>query len=220
MLPKAHLTLHFRMSGSRWVVTPAWLSGLWRSFLYNSSMYTWDGALSVHLETEWLGLEMIKMHGPPGQCTHQAPGHLSCSELGRAQNAHPTESVLLRITWEPEWLSPGKCTKLKARFGQCPCRAPSSLSSVDLGSTRRLELGQMQCGPYTVSTPHTCQRCLFAVSLPPHNTTEQVSLNKWPPLPPCVRVEIRHWRGKRKEKAKTKEREPLWKWQLQQNKTL
>ena len=32
MLPKAHLTLHSRMSGSRWVITPLWLSGSWRSF--------------------------------------------------------------------------------------------------------------------------------------------------------------------------------------------
>ena len=30
MLPKAHLTSHFRMSGSRWVITPSWLSGSWR----------------------------------------------------------------------------------------------------------------------------------------------------------------------------------------------
>ena len=32
MLPKAHLTSHSRMSGSRWVITPSWFSGLWRSF--------------------------------------------------------------------------------------------------------------------------------------------------------------------------------------------
>ena len=32
MLSKAHLTSHSRMSGSRWVVTPSWLSGSWRSF--------------------------------------------------------------------------------------------------------------------------------------------------------------------------------------------
>ena len=32
MLPKAHLTLHSWMSGSRWVITPSWLSGSWRSF--------------------------------------------------------------------------------------------------------------------------------------------------------------------------------------------
>ena len=36
ILPKAHLTSHSRMSGSRWVITPSWLSGSWRSFLYSS----------------------------------------------------------------------------------------------------------------------------------------------------------------------------------------
>ena len=40
MLPKAHLTLDSRMSGSRWVFTPSWLSWLWRSFLYSSSVYS------------------------------------------------------------------------------------------------------------------------------------------------------------------------------------
>ena len=39
MLPKAHLTLHSRMSGSMWVTIPSWLSGSWRSFLYSSSVY-------------------------------------------------------------------------------------------------------------------------------------------------------------------------------------
>ena len=42
-LPKAHLTSHSRMSGSRWVITPSWLSEdlfLWRSFLYSSSVYS------------------------------------------------------------------------------------------------------------------------------------------------------------------------------------
>ena len=39
MLPKAYLTLHPRMSGSRWVIIPSWLSGSWRSFLNNSSVY-------------------------------------------------------------------------------------------------------------------------------------------------------------------------------------
>ena len=38
MLPKVYLTSHSSMSGSRWVsvITPSWLSGLWRSFLYSS----------------------------------------------------------------------------------------------------------------------------------------------------------------------------------------
>ena len=32
MLSKAHLTSHSRMSGSRWVITPSWLSGLLKYF--------------------------------------------------------------------------------------------------------------------------------------------------------------------------------------------
>ena len=40
MLPKAHLTSHSRVSGSRWVITPSWFSGSWRSFLYSSSVYS------------------------------------------------------------------------------------------------------------------------------------------------------------------------------------
>ena len=40
ILPKAHLTSHFRMSGSEWVTTPLWLSRSLRSFSYSSSMYS------------------------------------------------------------------------------------------------------------------------------------------------------------------------------------
>ena len=40
LLPKAYLTLHYRMSGSRWVITPSWLSKSLRSFLYSSSVYS------------------------------------------------------------------------------------------------------------------------------------------------------------------------------------
>ena len=39
MLPEAHLTSHSRMSGSR-VITPSWLSGSWRYFLYSSFEYS------------------------------------------------------------------------------------------------------------------------------------------------------------------------------------
>ena len=40
MLPKVHLALHSKMSGSRWVITPSWSPGSWRSFLYSSSVYS------------------------------------------------------------------------------------------------------------------------------------------------------------------------------------
>ena len=36
MLPKVHLSSHSRMSDSRWVIIPSWLSVSWRSFLYSS----------------------------------------------------------------------------------------------------------------------------------------------------------------------------------------
>ena len=40
ILSKAHLTSHPRMSGFRWVITPLWLSGSWRSFLYSYSVFS------------------------------------------------------------------------------------------------------------------------------------------------------------------------------------
>ena len=40
MLPKAHLTLHSSTSGYSWVITPLWLSGSLRPFLYSSSVYS------------------------------------------------------------------------------------------------------------------------------------------------------------------------------------
>ena len=76
---------------------------------------------------------------PPtgGDCTRQAPGHLSCLDLGRAQNEGPTKSVPLLSTQEPEpeQLRPRKCMQPQALFGQFPCTATWSLSSVDWEST-------------------------------------------------------------------------------------
>ena len=40
ILPKAHLTSHSKMSGSRWVITPFWLSRSLRPFMYSSSVYS------------------------------------------------------------------------------------------------------------------------------------------------------------------------------------
>ena len=40
MLFKGHLTSHYRMSNSRWVITPSWLSGSVRSLLYSYSLYS------------------------------------------------------------------------------------------------------------------------------------------------------------------------------------
>ena len=128
-----------------------------------------------------------QMHPPTpgGDCTRQAPGHLSCSDLGRAQNADPTESVPLGIylriwTWAAEtW---------EEHATQGPPQTVPRQSNLEPEKCRpwnhtRSEQGQTQCSWNTLSTPHTHQGYLFAVFLPPHSTTEQVSLNKWPPRP-------------------------------------
>ena len=79
-----------------------------------------------------------------GVCTHQALGRLSCSKLGRAQNAGPTDSVPLWSTREPEpeQLRPGKCMQPRACFSQFPCRATCSLSSVDQKRTHAMSWGK------------------------------------------------------------------------------
>ena len=47
MLPKAQLTSHSRMSGYRWVITPSSLSGSWSSFLFISSVFSWQNSVSL-----------------------------------------------------------------------------------------------------------------------------------------------------------------------------
>ena len=77
-------------------------------------------------------------------CTCQTSGHLSCSDLGRAQNAGPTRSAPLWNTQKPEseQLRPGKYLQPRACFGQFPCRAAWNLSSVDWESTHAMSGGK------------------------------------------------------------------------------
>jgi len=46
MYPKSHLTLDSRVSGSRWVITPSWLSESLRAFWYSSSVYSYHFSMS------------------------------------------------------------------------------------------------------------------------------------------------------------------------------
>ena len=119
-------------------------------------------------ETEQLGWGGDTLHCPTwGECSRQPPGHLSCSDLRRAQNAGPTESVPLWSTREPEWLRPGKGTQPRTHFREFPCRATWSLSSVDRESTHG-EQGQTQCGwDYWVCKHSPHMPVIFACSVPP-----------------------------------------------------
>ena len=68
-----------------------------------------------------------KMQPPTGgDRACQAPGHLSCSDLGRAQNTGPTKSAPLWSTSEPqpEQLRPGKYMQPRARLRQFLAEQP------------------------------------------------------------------------------------------------
>ena len=70
-----------------------------------------------------------KMHCPTwGKGTRQAPGHLSCSDLGRAQNSGPTESVPLwsTIEPEPEQLRPGSVCNPGPALDSSPAKQPGA----------------------------------------------------------------------------------------------
>ena len=70
MFPKALLTSPSRMSGSRWVTTPSWLFGSWRSFLHSSmySLLTMPKPLTV-----WITINCGKFWK-----RWEYPDHLTC----------------------------------------------------------------------------------------------------------------------------------------------
>ena len=116
----------------------------------------------------WDG-EVIRRSAQLGECAHQAPGHQSRSDLGRAQNAGPTESASLWSTREPEpeRLRPGKCTQPRACFRQSPCRATWSLGSVDRESTHAMSGGKPSVAQTLRVLPtHASEICLQGSSLP------------------------------------------------------
>ena len=87
------------------------------------STSAWEGVLVVHPENQVAETGEAINHS---YCTCQAPGHLSCLDLGRAQNAGPTESALLKTTQvsESERLRPGKCIQPRASLRQFPAEQP------------------------------------------------------------------------------------------------
>ena len=110
-----------------------------------------------------------KTHCTPEECAQQAPCHLSCSDLGRAQNAGPTKYLPFWSTQElePEQLRPGKCMLPRACFRQFPCRATWSLSSVDRESTGAMNGGKPSVVQTMRALPkHASDICLQCSSLP------------------------------------------------------
>ena len=68
ILPKAHLTSHSRMSGSRWVITPLWLSGSLKLLFYSPSVYPGEGngTYSIFLPGKSYGRRSLAGYSPWG----------------------------------------------------------------------------------------------------------------------------------------------------------
>ena len=90
MLPKAHLTLHSRMSDSRWVITPWWLYGSLGSFLYNSSPWLTEWEICGLLSLTWAGpsllhhLAFMEFLSMGRNCSAWGPS-VSCLSLSKSE---------------------------------------------------------------------------------------------------------------------------------------
>ena len=70
MLPKAHLTSHFRISVYRWVITPSYLPGSWRATHWNieTEFHLWT---PVQFSSVQL-LSCVQLFASPRTAAHQA----------------------------------------------------------------------------------------------------------------------------------------------------
>ena len=98
-------------------------------------------------ETKWPGLKRwIRHMAHLGQCTLLGPSFMgfgpSCQAAWTWEGQRTTEHLGLCPWGAAKWLRPGSCIKHRAYLGQCPCRAPWSLSSVDVGNTCCLGCGK------------------------------------------------------------------------------
>ena len=107
--------------------------------------YTVDECTRYHLVIQVAGTgEVIRRTCHLRRVRLPATGRLSCLDLGRAQNAGPTESAPLWRTQEaePEWLRHGKCMKPRA----CSLQSNLEPEQCRLGKHTCHEWEQTQCG--------------------------------------------------------------------------
>ena len=81
--PKAHLTSHSRLSGSRWVTTPSWLSRSWRLFLYSSSVYSFH--LFLISSASVRSLSFLYLTHPSTECSLDISNFLEISSFSHSR---------------------------------------------------------------------------------------------------------------------------------------
>ena len=131
----------------------------------------------------WNGVGDKPQPSTGGDYTRPAPGHLSCSDLERAQNAGSTKSAPLWSTknLNLSGLDLGRACK------PGPASDSSQHSNLEpeqcrLGKLTRCEWGN----PLWLNHCEPMPLILFTVFLPPQNTTEGESLKKSDHHPPLV----------------------------------
>ena len=123
-------------AGSQLLIKSPWDPGLLtstrkvaaRDQIPEETHSTPETALPLRIqETKRLG-RGDKTHHTWGVCTRQAPGRLSSSDMGRAQNAGPTESAPLWSTQEPEpeWLRPENAQNPGPALDSAPAEQPGA----------------------------------------------------------------------------------------------
>ena len=107
MLPKAHFTLHSRMSGSRWVITPSWLSGSWRPFLYSSSVYSCNLFLISFASVAAAAAKSLQSCPNSVRSHRQQPTRLPCPWDSPGRNTIQFLSFIVPISaWNVPLVSP------------------------------------------------------------------------------------------------------------------
>ena len=99
-LPKDHLTSHSRMSGSRWMITPLWLSGSLRNFLSSFCVY------SSHLffiSSAFVALSVLYCAHLCMKCSLSISNSLENAKTSNSLSCFPTMSASLKL--EEQWIS-------------------------------------------------------------------------------------------------------------------
>ena len=153
----------------------------WDQLPRGDTWHTWDSALMGHSGNHAAGPGRWLRHvAYLGQGACQASSHLSCSDLGRAQNAHPNRVWALAeyprtwaaLTWGGH--------KMWGPLGTVPLQ--STLKPKQWRHGKHTPPWHVANKPSVVPTlqalpTHASNICLQCPSLP----TTQLNLNKWPP---------------------------------------
>ena len=133
MLPMAHLTSHSRMSGSRWVIIPFWLSGSLKYFSCSSSVYSfhlflifWISLRYTYVQASQVALVVKKLPANAGDIRDlgSIPG-LGTSPGGGPGNLLQYSCLEIPVDRGAWWAAVRGVTKSQTRLGDWTTITPN-----------------------------------------------------------------------------------------------